>query len=222
MNVYSVRLIPSLKLKFCEFFGIASTMAVEQLQDRVDRLETKMDRLDGQIKRGKRKTYSDKGPELLKSNRRPAIAAVKTLEGMEVPLSVVTPELRVVEDRNEALVILIAPDENIRQVVQNFFGEDAKILETDSVEDLEEVEAEDCMAIFFDRTLLGDENSRPRLEQFSKNSPKTKMVGISSYLTLAFAESMPKGDDFATLLTRPLTSRALGSLFSASARRAIS
>ncbi len=222
MNVYSVRLIPSLKLKFCEFFGIASTMAVEQLQDRVDRLETKMDRLDGQIKRGKRKTHSNKGPELLRPNRRPAIAAVKTLEGMEVPFVAVTPQLRAVEDQNETLVILVTPDENTRQTVQNFFGEDVKILETDSVEDLEEVEAEDCMAIFFDRTLLGDEKSRPQLEEFFQKSPKTKMIGISSYLTLAFAESMPKGEDFATLLTRPLTSQALGSLFGASARRAIS
>jgi hypothetical protein len=51
MNVYSLRLIPSLKLKFCELLGIASIGAMDQLVDRVGSLERKMGQLDERLKR---------------------------------------------------------------------------------------------------------------------------------------------------------------------------
>ena len=39
MNVYSVRLLPSLKIKLCQFLGIATSMAVEELGLRLESLE---------------------------------------------------------------------------------------------------------------------------------------------------------------------------------------
>jgi len=51
MNVYSIRLIPNLKLKLCEFLGIASSFAIEQLVDRLQLLERKMENLDSRMKR---------------------------------------------------------------------------------------------------------------------------------------------------------------------------
>lgn len=54
MNVYSIRLIPSLKLKLCQYLGIASTLAVDELAQRLERLELKLDRLDVQLRRSSR------------------------------------------------------------------------------------------------------------------------------------------------------------------------
>ena len=51
MNVYSVRLIPKLKLKLCEFLGIASDGAIQELAERLIRIDQKMDRFDSQLRR---------------------------------------------------------------------------------------------------------------------------------------------------------------------------
>ena len=51
MNVYSVRLIPQLKIRLCQFFGMATSLALGELTDRIRRIDQKIDRFDGQLRR---------------------------------------------------------------------------------------------------------------------------------------------------------------------------
>ena len=51
MNVYSVRFIPKLKLKFCEALGIASAFAIKELGERLIRLDQKLDRFESQLRK---------------------------------------------------------------------------------------------------------------------------------------------------------------------------
>jgi hypothetical protein len=51
MNVYSLQVIPKLKLKFCEALGIASAFAIQELSERLIRLDQKMDRFESQLRK---------------------------------------------------------------------------------------------------------------------------------------------------------------------------
>ena len=250
MNVYSIRLIPSLKLKLCQFLGIASTMAVGELGERLDRLELKLDRLDVQLRRSSRRQLvlpTQAKPEVSlgvkKKPSRPQLAtASKPPKGkprlVEVA-PIATPEVPAAETFAPSLVsvastpaetapveeavILIAAEEATRRAVQEHFGVGVTLIEVEGVQHLDRhFEARRVLAVIFDRALLGQEAVRETLESLSRAQSETRYIGLSSYLTLAFAESMPQREDFATFLTRPLDAAALAGIFPAEQRPAIS
>jgi hypothetical protein len=238
MNVYSVKLIPNLKLKFCEFFGIASTMAIGQLQNRIDRLEVLMSRLDGRMRRSSRKqsvviSLKDRAtkkkpkkqsvtklpPASKPANRTPEIAEVAKISKPAAPIA----GLRAVEGSRKEAVVLIQPDEGTRRVVQEYFGETTTLLEVQQVQDIDiELRNHKAVAILFDRMLLGQDETRGILAGIAQSFPETRMIGLSSYLTLAFSQSLPSVEDFATFLTKPVSKEALAETFEGKGKRAIS
>ncbi|MFO1464724.1 MAG: hypothetical protein U1F66_13225 [bacterium] len=251
MNVYSVRLIPSLKLKLCQFLGIASTMAIEELAGRLDRLEHKIDRLDSQVRRSSRRPVVASGvaaapaPESLKKKPSPSRRAAASKPPKAKPRLVeVTPLVRpaiaasaevslpaqagegpIVRTEPEVLpvtaaaapretVLLVAPEEATRLAAGQHFGPEVELVELDSVEQLPAAFAgRKVLAALFDRALLAQDSVRELLARQSREHPETRWVGLSSYLTLAFAQTMPEREEFATFLTRPLSAEALASAF---------
>ncbi|MDL1872848.1 hypothetical protein FBR05_11705 [Deltaproteobacteria bacterium PRO3] len=240
MNVYSIRLIPSLKLKLCQFLGIASTMAVDELAQRLDRLELKLDRLDVQMRRSSRRQLvlpvaakAETNPPVKKKPSRPARVAASRPPKAKPRLAEVTPLARpepavgdlvaaaeatspplipVVAETPapaaaplEEAVILIAAEEGTRRAVQDYFGPRVTVIEVEGVQHLARQEA-----------------ARETLEPLSRAQGGTRWIGLSSYLTLAFAESMPQREDFATFLTRPLNAAALAGVFGVAPEAAIS
>lgn len=258
MNVYSIRLIPSLKLKLCQFLGIASTMAVDELAQRLDRLELKLDRLDVQMRRSSRRQLvlpvaakAETNPPVKKKPSRPARVAASRPPKAKPRLAEVTPLARpepavgdlvaaaeatspplipVVAETPapaaaplEEAVILIAAEEGTRRAVQDYFGPRVTVIEVEGVQHLERhFEGRRILAVIFDRALLGQEAARETLEPLSRAQGGTRWIGLSSYLTLAFAESMPQREDFATFLTRPLNAAALAGVFGVAPEAAIS
>ncbi|MCC6273429.1 MAG: hypothetical protein IT572_08175 [Deltaproteobacteria bacterium] len=254
MNVYSIRLIPSLKLKLCQFLGIASTMAVDELAQRLDRLELKIDRLDVQMRRSSRRQLVLPAPakteaslSVKKKPSRPARVAASKPPKAKPHLAEVTPLARpepalgdlvavtevtspvsspVVAEAPASLeeaVILIAAEEGTRRAVQDYFGPRVTVIEVEGVQHLERhFEGRRILAVVFDRALLGQEAAREALEPLSRTQGGTRWIGLSSYLTLAFAEAMPQREDFATFLTRPLSAGALAGVFGAEPEAAIS
>jgi hypothetical protein len=256
MNVYSIRLIPSLKLKLCQFFGIASTMAVGDLADRLERLEIKLDRLDVQMRRSSRRQLvlpreakaeailgvkkKPSRPQLATASKppkaKPRLVEVAPLARPEplgeelaaesfaaalAPLDLEATQVEV--PALEEAVILIAAEEGTRRAVQDYFGVRVTLIEVEGVQHLDKhFEARRVLAVIFDRALLGQDAVRETLESLSRAQPETRCIGLSSYLTLAFAESMPQREDFATFLTRPLSAAALAGIFPSEQRPAIS
>ena len=256
MNVYSIRLIPSLKLKLCQYLGIASTLAVDELAQRLERLEFKLDRLDVQLRRSSRRALvispapkAEANPNVKKKPSRtarvaaskppkakPRLAEVTPIARPELSeeppvvaaatAPVVTPQVPAAQTPalyQEEAVVLIAPEENTRRAVQEYFGPKVTVIEVEGVQHLERhFEGRKILAVVFDRALLGQELARSTLEPLSRDHAETRWIGLSSYLTLAFAESMPQREDFATFLTRPLQPVALAGLFTGEPEPAIS
>lgn len=256
MNVYAVRFIPKLKLRFCQFFGIASSMAFEQLFERLDRIEHRMDRFEGHLRKFQRKQMTmeatskqevprettvpnplfKKKPKV-KAKPAPAKAlprvekpkAVQSVEKAPAKVTPLTPQakLRVpVEEKPQAAssaVVLLQLDQETQETVQNYFGKKTSLISVDQVEEIDPlVKNKKVPGIIFDRALLSDAKNREALEGIRQGSPKTKLVGISSYLTLAFTQSMPQQEDFATFLSKPLTTENLAGVFEEKGSRVIS
>lgn len=256
MNVYSIRLIPSLKLKFCEFLGIASTYAIEQLTERLGSLERKMEQLDVKARRngGSLPAASLKVLAKPKARKKPKKKAVKVpeapqLEIMSVPEAAPVPAAKrkttrrvpaaaaessvppqlvypsASEEEQPVLpaVILIRQDEATAQVVHDYFGQDVEILHMDRFQGLEDLlEGRTVVAVFFDRTMMGNESDREALRLLSGAFPQTSIVGLSSYLTLAITEAVPPQDEGFTFLTKPLTEKSLVEILSGRNEAAIS
>lgn len=146
--------------------------------------------------------------------------------GAEAIAPVITPQVSLAEESvipPEEAVVLIAPEENTRRAVQEYFGPKVTVIEVEGVQHLERhFEGRRVLAVVFDRALLGQEPARTILEPLSQDHAETRWIGLSSYLTLAFAESMPQREDFATFLTRPLQPAALAGLFVGEPEAAIS
>ena len=251
MNVYSVRLLPSLKIKLCEFLGIASVMAMDELSLRLESLERKLDRLDVQMRRSsnrampvlearpaaktvKKKPASARKP-LVSTPPKKKVAELKSLprptEEPERESLVPTP-VEVVEAAasveveatplREALVLMQA-DENTRRSAAEYFGSEVDILETSALTEVAAAfDSHQVLAVLFDRAQLGQTDFRGTLEILAQSHPETRMIGLSSYLTLALTDSLPQREDFATFLTRPLNAEALANVFGAGRRQAIS
>ncbi|HKY63950.1 MAG TPA: hypothetical protein VJR29_11065 [bacterium] len=253
MNVYSVRLLPSLKIKLCQFLGIATSMAVEELGLRLESLERKLDRLDVQLRRSANRVLPvlegrvgaktvKKKPSLSRPARpvaavtppkkkrpelKPLPPPVEEGAGPSLSPAEVAAELAALQEaaplrQPEALVLLQA-DENTRRSAAEHFGPEVKILEASELADLEVAfDTHQVLALFFDRAQLGQPEFRGTLEILAQAHPETRMIGLSSYLTLALADSLPQREDFATFLTRPLSAQALAEAFGGAKRQAIS
>ncbi len=63
MNVYSIHWFPSLKLKICEFLGIASHLAIDQLKQRLETVEHRVAQLAGQV--GPKRSLPRLRPDML-------------------------------------------------------------------------------------------------------------------------------------------------------------
>ena len=223
MNVYSLRLIPSLKLKFCEIFGIASTMAISELQNRVDRLEVLLNRIDLRARRATRpQVFFQETPAKVTKPKKKAVlrqAVRKTKPVVAQPnisVSEAAPQEAERVTRPETHpVLLIQADPDTHQAVAEYFGAGVPRLEVQSAaEAMERLAGQIPQAVFFDRLLLGQEDSRAALQGLASAFPAAKLVGLSSYLTLAFSQSMPTGAvDFATFLTKPLQRQNLLEIF---------
>ncbi|HKX11775.1 MAG TPA: hypothetical protein VJP40_01390 [bacterium] len=250
MNVYSVRLLPSLKIKLCQFLGIATSMAVDELGLRLESLERKLDRLDVQLRRSSNRALpileGRVGAKTIKKKPTPArkvaaatppkkkLADLKSLprpiEELEVPSlrpEAVAAELAAIQEaapprQPEALVLLQA-DDNTRRSAAEYFGPEVELLEAAELDELAEAfESHQVLAVLFDRAQLGQPDFRGTLEILAQSHPETRMIGLSSYLTLALADSLPQREDFATFLTRPLSAESLAGAFGAGKRQAIS
>ncbi|MCE9625120.1 MAG: hypothetical protein K8R69_06680 [Deltaproteobacteria bacterium] len=261
MNVYSIRLIPSLKLKLCQFLGVASEMAIEELSGRLHQLETKIDRLDIQLRRSSRRsltltsvpqaetvaavkkkpTRAAKPAAAKRPKAKPRLAEVTSIarpEALVEELAPVSFEAPVIEASSvsfeetvietvvaapEEVVVLIGAEEATRRAVQDYFGAGVTLIDLEGTQHLENhFEGNRVLAVIFDRSLLAQEAARETLESLSFEHGETRWLGLSSYLTLAFAESMPQREDFATYLTRPLSFESLSEVFGGEAAAPIS
>ncbi|HEX5035142.1 MAG TPA: hypothetical protein VFW62_11745 [bacterium] len=250
MNVYSVRLLPSLKIKLCQFLGIATSMAVEELGLRLESLERKLDRIDLQLRRPSnralpvlegrvgvktvkkkpilsRKVAAVTPPKKKRPALKPLPAPVEEVASPSLSPVEVAAELAALQEaaplrQSEALVLLQA-DENTRRSAAEHFGPEVKILEAAELAEVAAAfDSHQVLALFFDRAHLGQAEFRGTLEILAQAHPQTRMIGLSSYLTLALADSLPQREDFATFLTRPLSAQALAEAFGGAKRQAIS
>jgi hypothetical protein len=253
MNVYSVRLLPSLKIKLCQFLGIATSMAMDELCLRLESLEKKIDRLDLQLRRSSNRAMpileGRVGAKTLKKKPSPSRQAVAAtppkrkraqLKPLSRPVEEVASESLIpaipppvesietvaiaeaVPNLPEAVVVMQA-DENTRRSAVEYFGDEVEILDVESLPELAlAFESYQVLAFLFDRAQLGQTDFRGTLEILAQAHPETKMIGLSSYLTLALADALPQREDFATFLTRPLSAEALASAIDGGKRQAIS
>lgn len=230
MNVYSLRLIPSLKLKLCEYLGIASTMAISELENRVGRLEVVLNRLDQRSRRPlrPRMLIQDTPIKAPKAKKKPVVrnaATKKPVVQAQVEAPVETPELSPVmleATPSPSPVLLIQADAETRQAILDYFGPEVPYVMVETWEQgLEQLSGRVPQAVFFDRLLLAQEEARQAIQTFAAQNPTTRLVGLSSYLTLAFSQSMPAGvGEFATFLTKPLQKQGLDELFEGAAQAA--
>ncbi len=249
MNVYSVRLLPSLKIKLCQFLGIATSMAMDELGLRLESLERKLDRLDIQLRRSANRAMpileGRVGAKTIKKKPTPARKAagltppkkkLADLKSLPQPVEIESPslspaavaaELAAIQEaapprQPEALVLLQA-DDNTRRSAAEYFGSEVELLEAAGLAEVAGAfESRQVVAVLFDRAQLGQPDFRGTLEILAQSHPETRMIGLSSYLTLALADSLPQREDFATFLTRPLSAEALAGVFGAGKRQAIS
>lgn len=237
MNVYSIRLIPSLKLKCCEWLGVASRMAVEDLASRLDRLERQVNRYKVQARRTPplqrvlSSVFKDRSPsEQPKAVRRPPLKAVDSNESsVRARQEVKKTEEALQNQASTAVahaappkVILVQADPETRAAVTAYFGGSVEYVELDDLGHLSvAAAAAEVRACFFDRALLGEASMRAELQGIAQRFPQLRMIGLSRYLTSALDIAMPEGAaTFATFLTRPLTVESLNIVF-ASLREAL-
>lgn len=237
MNVYSVRFIPQLKLKFCEMLGIASAFAISELSERLIRLDQKMDRFETQLRKiyrhqmvlesanarfeefeKKKRLPSKVSPSPVKKKKAVQIspkipAPVESAE--QAPDNVTPIPVRAPSRSKLPIVLMIQSDAKTQRVVRDYFGKSAKVISVDTVTEIPEaVEKDKLVGIFFERNLLSNEQARAILEDLQATLPKTRLVGVSNYLTLALAQAAEVREDFATFMTQPITSEDLAQIFS--------
>jgi len=245
VNVYSLRLIPNLKLKLCEFLGIASSYAIEELCNRVGSLERRMTQFDLRAKRGGNLTFDpslkilkaiQEKPKKKKAAVSPASAKKRKAKAAKPAVAEASPVVAAIEpvalpeiaveaapEIQKDAVILIKQDDATAEAVRAHYSERAEILRCSELAEIAScLEGRNILAIFFDRTLLGDAVSREILELIAGEFPETAMVGLSSYLTLAVSEAVPQNNEWAYFLTKPLSSDHLGELLGNLGERAIS
>jgi hypothetical protein len=223
MNVYSVRFIPQLKLKFCELLGIASSFAVGELCDRLMRLDQKMDRFEAQLRKIHRHQMAlESAQQRLEENEKkkqpsPKASAVPTrsLKKKKTPGNVTPMPVRSAERESLPIVLMIQSDAKTQAVVREYFGKSARVVSVDTVTEIPEgIEKDKLVGIFFERNLLSNEQARTILEELQSGLPKTRFVGVSNYLTLALAQAAEVREDFATFMTQPVTAQDLSAVFS--------
>jgi hypothetical protein len=228
MNVYSVQFIPQLKLKFCEILGIASAYAINELCERLIRIDQKMDRFEGQIRKIHRQqmvleSAQTRLEEGEKKKRSQAKAQTKEVIVSErgIKKNIVTPDnvtpipVRAAARKKLPTVLMIQSDVKTQGVVRDYFGKSAKVLSVDTVTEIPEgIEKDKLVSIFFERNLLSNEQARAILEELQAAMPKTRFVGVSNYLTLALAQAAEVQEDFATFMTQPVTAEDLSAIFS--------
>ncbi|HCU23992.1 MAG TPA: hypothetical protein DF383_03165 [Deltaproteobacteria bacterium] len=225
-------------------------MALEELNLRLERLEHKVDQMTSRLRRARPVLAVPQAPARKKPAVKAAVKSVKRVakkprlpapapvlavpaalpqaeSPVELPVFAPLPpleaEVPLAMPRFEEVVFLIQPEEATRRVAQEYFGGDTKLIELESAAPLKlESAGRRVLAVIFDRALLGNPEAREIFEALNQDSPQTRLIGLSSYLTLAFAQSMPERSDLATLLTRPLSSEALAALFAPKAEQAIS
>ncbi len=218
MNVYSVRLIPRLKIKFCEFFGMATSMAMEQLFERIQGLERKMDRFDHQLRRMHRRQIVLAAQTTVSARvvaKKKKLSPLTPAKTNVTHLSAVTSEKKGPRDvAKSKAVVLMGTDEPTRENIRTYFGKGVELLDLENPSEiLPQTEGKEMKGIFFDRTLLGEPGARLALEQVKIKSPQTPFVGLSNYLTLSLARALPGTEDFATFLTKPVTVASLTEVF---------
>ncbi len=243
MNVYSVRLIPHLKIKFCEFFGIASNLAMVELGERLRRIDQKMDRFDAQLRRihrrqmaleavhaqaiqGQKKKQSQLASieakpkkkrlkaEKKKSPKRLAKVPALSLAQKSKPLS---PQALPVD--KSPTVLMLQTGAEVQKVVEDFFGAGVEVISLNDFEALpNDIEEREILSVFFERNLLGNDEARAALKEMQVHMPKTRFVGLSNYLTLALARATDSEADFATFLTQPIAASDLETVFSSQVR----
>ena len=109
---------------------------------------------------------------------------------------------------------MIQCDDNTRAVVKDYFGKDVEVLAIRGMSEIpEDIEKRDIMAIFFERNLLGSPKTRPILNELRESLPETKLIGLSSYLTLALAKATEGPEDLTNFLTQPVSPEDLAGIF---------
>lgn len=242
MNVYSVRLIPQLKIKFCQLLGIASTMAIEELGDRLRRIDQKMDRFDAQLRRihrrqlaleaahaqtllgQKKKRSESKAPSRAAKKRvkNPKKQETKTVGKVRAPAKAKvrakakpSPSSQKQTVNKLPAVLMLQTSEQVNQVVKAYFGKGVETIELKNTESLpEDLEQRKILAVFFERNLLAQEKIRSVLVTMQEHLPETRFIGLSNYLTLALAKATDADGDFETFLTQPLSLEDLEKTFS--------
>lgn len=92
MNVYSIRLIPRLKIKFCEFLGVASSLGIRELTRRLEQFELRMDRFESQLRRLHRRQMA------LESAQKSLVSNKNQVRGKSKPKSKPKSKLKPVGD----------------------------------------------------------------------------------------------------------------------------
>lgn len=223
MNVYSVRLIPNLKIKLCQFFGIATTLALDELGERLKRIDQKMDRFDAQLRRIHRRQMALEAAQVqnpLPEKKKQVKKAVKKKRLSESKKKPVTQGLRALPQSKPKdstplpLVLLIHADERTDGIVRDYFGPGYEILTIKNIDEFPKgLEGRRLHAIFFERNLLSNSKARTVLQEIKAHIPQAHLVGLSSYLTLALAKATEAEEDFATFLTQPVSPEDLAKVF---------
>jgi hypothetical protein len=227
MNVYSVRLIPNLKIKLCQFFGIATTLALEELGERLKRIDQKMDRFDAQLRRIHRRQMAleaaqvrnplpEKKKQVKTARKKKRIAPSKkkpVAQGLRaLPNS--KPQKQPKDVNPLPLVLLIHADERTDGIVRDYFGQGFEIVTIKNIDEFPKgLEGRRLHAIFFERNLLSNPKARTVLQEIKEHIPQAHLVGLSSYLTLALAKATEAEEDFATFLTQPVSPEDLAKVF---------
>ena len=238
MNVYSVRLIPQLKIKFCEWFGIASTMAIDELSQRLERIDQKMDRFDAQLRRihrrqmaleaahaqalmGQKKKQSEPTTKSAAKKKRLKEAPKKNAKTVAkvraLPLPQGAPQvLRETQAVDKSpVVLMLQTGEGVQKVVGDYFGSGAEVIPLKDLNHLPaDLEEREILAVFFERNLLAKDPVRQVLQEMKDHLPKTRFIGLSNYLTLALARATDGEAEFATFLTQPVSVADLQKAFS--------
>lgn len=224
MNLYAVKLLPRVRLRFCQFLGIASELAMQQLDTRLESLERKLTRFEAMFRRLQQRQMalevavkSEKTKTASPKKTKPK--SRKTVRKKTSSPSGKKPQLRVVATPKKTpkkSVLLIACDTAAASVIKPYFknllNEEVKLIQSRDFAEVPKDFAKNLVAVFFDRRLLAQSGNSEKLQALKQQSGSTPWVGLSNYLTLNLAEATgaqkeesagSHGDHFLTLPLRP-------------------
>lgn len=217
-----------MKLQVCQFFGVASDLAMQELSERLERLDRKMMRLEVGLQQIHQQQMLWKAKEVKKTPLRvvktepsapiEAQAEAKETQPKKKPLKKQSKKKS--QPPLQKSVLLLGGNEQASQVLQKYFGDGVELIRVNQLSEipqslLSNFPKQPVLAVFYERSWLADPENLSVLEPLRKKLAQSEWIGLSSYLTLHLVEEAELGreEKWGRSLTLPLTQEALSEVF---------